>query len=192
MRNHLDRLSFCTKTRTKEECRVTAPPPTAITCDTFVRIKQDICRLFGLSMISSMQISGIQLYQDLMFSCQGFPSPSLFPLSQQQQAHIFLWHSSLNYSLNKGAFRSSFRIFSQGILYSEDSQLCRFPLFCCPLQLTSHVHLLSYMQNSASAFMYSGTFFFLLIGLLFKSLYVSALSNGDVIKNMSLWWRAEL
>lgn len=45
------------------------PPPTAITCDECVRIKQDICRLFGLSLISSMQISGIPFHQDLMLSC---------------------------------------------------------------------------------------------------------------------------
>ncbi len=101
-----------------EECKHIVPPPTAITCDECVRIKQEICRLFGLSMISSMQISGIPFHHDLMLSCQGLFS-LLFPLSLQQQPQIFLSHSPLNYSLYKEVFQSSFNIFSQGIVQRE-------------------------------------------------------------------------
>lgn len=73
--------SSCTKIWTEEECKHIVPPPTAITCDECVRIKQDICRLFGLSMISSMQICGIPFHQDLMLSCQGLFFPSFSPFS---------------------------------------------------------------------------------------------------------------
>lgn len=50
LKNILDSWSSCTKTWTKEECKVIALPLTAITCG-YSRIKQEICRLFGSSMI---------------------------------------------------------------------------------------------------------------------------------------------
>lgn len=74
-------FGFYTKTWTKGECRVIAPPHSAITFDVFVRIKQEFCRLFGLSMISSTHISGTYFYQDLMLSYQSFPTVFFFFLS---------------------------------------------------------------------------------------------------------------
>lgn len=59
LKNILDSWSKCTKTWTKEECKVIALPLTAITCE-YLRIKQEICRLSGSSMISS--ICGISFY----------------------------------------------------------------------------------------------------------------------------------
>lgn len=74
-------FGFYTKTWTKGECRVIAPPHSAITFDVFVRIKQEFCRFFGLSMISSTHISGTYFYQDLMLSYQSFPTLFFFPIS---------------------------------------------------------------------------------------------------------------
>lgn len=59
LKNILDSWSKCTKTWTKEECKVIALPLTVITCE-YLRIKQEICRLSGSSMISS--ICGISFY----------------------------------------------------------------------------------------------------------------------------------
>ena len=70
-KNHSD-SSFLSFRAQRPEPNALFPKPSAITCDECGRIKQDICRLFGLSMISSMQISGRPFHQDLKLSCEAF------------------------------------------------------------------------------------------------------------------------
>ena len=135
--------------------------------------------------------------------CSSFP-----PFSMECLAQIFL----LITVIIKRHFSQYFSSFSQGIANRERRKKqtsiynceSRFLLFYFSLGwalLIPYVRLLSQMQYSISwvhiyIYIYiviSSLFFLSTLFIMYSTgLYGRAHTNGDVIKNMSFWWRAKL